>query len=214
MVNEGSGLELWVSVFRMKWGAMEPLRIFQPLVLDVFGFILNYSHLLRFIALLYGHSRQQPPLERKYIVHRLWDHVFFELVLFGRCIMVLLLPTQNSRPQSESKWSPLYRSVSSMGCGAGKGAGQVAPVTDGDTSPNNGSEVLERADRSRWGKLMVGFLMAKLDRLVQEALAGLKQDDCELFAHHIDKEFSDTWEQPWYLHAVVLGCYSQEMSFN
>lgn len=38
---------------------------------------------------------------------------------------------------------------------------------------------------------MVGFLMAKLDRLVQEALAGLKQDDCELFAHHIDREFSE-----------------------
>lgn len=110
-----------------------------------------------------------------------------------------------------------------MGCGAGKvGPGQVAPADGTDTSPRgpigpSGPELerhADRSDRSPWGKLMVGFLMAKLDRLVQEALAGLKQDDCELFAHHIDREFSETCEQPWYVHAVVLGCYSREMSFN
>eukprot|EP00435_Cladocopium_sp_Y103_P003659 s577_g1.t1 len=99
----------------------------------------------------------------------------------------------------------------SMGCGAGKvGPGsKVAPVSADvtDTSPNGSRPVLERhPDRSAWGKLMVGFLMAKLDRLVQEALAGLKQDDCELFAHHIDREFS---EEHLRLHRQFLSSLEQ-----
>lgn len=44
-----------------------------------------------------------------------------------------------------------------------------------------------------WGKLMVGFLMAKLDHLVQEALAQLKPKECDLFAHHIFDDYSDSW---------------------
>ena len=82
-----------------------------------------------------------------------------------------------------------------MGCGAGKvGSNKVAPGTD--ASPGGSLELGRHEDKSSWGQLMVGFLMAKLDRLVIEALAGLKQDDCELFAHHIDREFSDAWERP------------------
>ena len=38
-------------------------------------------------------------------------------------------------------------------------------------------------------KLMVGFLIAKLDQMVQQALAGLERDDCELFA---SSEYSET----------------------
>lgn len=55
-----------------------------------------------------------------------------------------------------------------------------------DTRPNS-------PDSPAWGKLMVGFLMAKLDHLVQEALGQLKPKECDLFAHHIFDEYSDSW---------------------
>ena len=53
-------------------------------------------------------------------------------------------------------------------------------------------------------KLMVGFLIAKLDQMVQQALAGLERDDCELFA---SSEYSATrpCNQGWRLQ-VFFEC--------
>ena len=54
-----------------------------------------------------------------------------------------------------------------------------------DNEPETGKGDVVSINR----KLMVGFLIAKLDQMVQQALAGLERDDCELFA---SSEYSET----------------------
>ena len=86
-------------------------------------------------------------------------------------------------------------SVCIMACAASTGTVHPVPVKDARESPLRVASEPEtlKADmvsiNRPWGKLMVGFLIAKLDQMVQQALAGLERDDCELFA---SSEYSAT----------------------
>ena len=80
-----------------------------------------------------------------------------------------------------------------MACAASTGTVHPVPVKDAsesllrvDNEPETGKGDMHI--NRPWGKLMVGFLIAKLDQMVQQALAGLERDDCELFA---SSEYSD-----------------------
>ena len=82
-----------------------------------------------------------------------------------------------------------------MACAASIGTVHPVPVEDAresplrvDSKPETGKGDMVSINRP-WGKLMVGFLIAKLDQMVQQALAGLERDDCELFA---SSEYSET----------------------
>lgn len=60
----------------------------------------------------------------------------------------------------------------------------VTPAVKGD-SPGVAPQ------KNAWGRLMTGFLMAKLDSILQESLAVLSKAESNLFAHHIHHEYSE-----------------------
>jgi len=81
-----------------------------------------------------------------------------------------------------------------MACAASTGTVHPVPVKDAsesllrvDSEPETGKGDMHI--NRPWGKLLVGFLIAKLDQMVQQALAGLERDDCEIFA---SSEYSET----------------------